>query len=83
MTAEPITLQVLNPNTGVLKITCGHCQHKQTVEPAVRWDTPSEKGGWIYGSGADFCEECDEAFVSTKWRSRETFGRIFHMVAGE
>ena len=78
MTAEPITLQVLNPNTGVLKITCGHCQHKQTVEPAV-----SEKGGWIYGSGADFCEECDEAFVSTKWRSRETFGRIFPMVAGE
>jgi len=51
------THQTVDTETGCLRIVCGHCGHKQGVEPAV-----SDEGGWIYGSGADFCEECDRAF---------------------
>jgi len=51
------TIQILNPKTGNLKITCGHCGSKQTVEPAV-----TGPDGWIYGSAADFCDNCDKGF---------------------
>ena len=51
------THQTIDTETGCLRIVCGHCGHKQGAEPAV-----TDEGGWIYGSGADFCEECDRAF---------------------
>lgn len=43
--------------TGELTIICPHCDSVQAVEPAG-----PHPEGWIYGSGADYCDSCGRAF---------------------
>ena len=62
------TEQIFHRDTGLLEIVCGYCGHEYKVEGdevgghnpfQLRHPRSSEEPSFIYGSSADYCDDCD------------------------
>ena len=61
------TKQTFHLDTGLLEIECGSCGHEQEVEGIEYggynpFSQTEEETYFVYGSAADYCNDCDSSF---------------------